>query len=110
VIAEKHEAIVSLGMTNTRLKDYFDLWFLATYAKTDEAVLRQAIQATFARRRIEVPTALPLGLSDAFAASLIKQQQRSVFLSKSKIIAPSLADVLAVLRCMLGLLDSGVTG
>ena len=84
MIAEKHEAIVSLGMTNTRLKDYFDLWFLATYAKTDEAVLRQAIQATFARRRIEVRTALPLGLSDAFAASLIKQQQRSVFLSKKQ--------------------------
>jgi len=30
VIAEKYEAIVSLGMANTRLKDYFDLWFLAT--------------------------------------------------------------------------------
>lgn len=45
VIAEKYEAIVSLGMANTRLKDYFDLWFLATYAQVDEAVLRQAIGA-----------------------------------------------------------------
>jgi hypothetical protein len=50
VIAEKYKAIVSLGMTNTRLKDYFDLWFLATYAKIDEAILHQAVQATFARR------------------------------------------------------------
>jgi hypothetical protein len=72
VIAEKYEAIVSLGMTNTRLKDYFDLWFLPTYAKTDEAVLRQAIQARFARRLTEVPTALLLGFSNAFAASPIK--------------------------------------
>ncbi|MBB6132427.1 hypothetical protein HD842_000538 [Massilia aurea] len=107
MIAEKYEAIVSLAMTNTRLKDYFDMWFLATYAKTDEAVLRQAIQATLARRRIEVPTALPLGLSDAFAASLIKQQQRRAFLSKSKLIAPGLEEVLPVLRCPLGLPDSG---
>lgn len=37
VIAEKYEAIVSLSMVNTRLKDYFDLWFLATYAQVDEA-------------------------------------------------------------------------
>jgi hypothetical protein len=65
VIAEKYEAIVSLGMTNSHLKDYFDLWFLAAYAKTDEAILRQAIRATFARRRTEVPTVRPLGLSDA---------------------------------------------
>ena len=110
VIAEKYEAIVSLGMTNTRLKDYFDLWFLATYAKTDEAILRQAIQATFARRRTEVPTVLPLGLSDAFAASSIKQQQWRAFLSKSKLVAPGLAEVLAVLRRLLGLPDSGAAG
>ena len=110
VIAEKYEAIVSLGMANTRLKDYFDLWFLSTYAKIDEAILRQAIQATFARRRTEVPTVLPLGLSDAFAASPIKQQQWRAFLSKSKLVAPGLAEVLAVLRRLIGLPDSGAAG
>lgn len=110
VIAEKYEAIVSLGMTNTRLKDYFDLWFLATYAKTDDSILRQAIQATFARRRTEVPTVLPLGLSDAFAVSSIKQQQWRAFLSKSKLIAPGLEEVLAVLRRQLGLPESGAAG
>jgi len=110
VIAEKYEAIVSLGMANTRLKDYFDLWFLATYAKIDEAILRQAIQAIFARRRTEVPTVLPLGLSDAFAVSSIKQQQWRAFLSKSKLIAPGLEEVLAVLRRQLGLPESGAAG
>jgi hypothetical protein len=29
VIAEKLEAIVSLGMPNSRMKDFFDIWFLA---------------------------------------------------------------------------------
>ncbi|WP_020652668.1 nucleotidyl transferase AbiEii/AbiGii toxin family protein [Massilia niastensis] len=110
VIAEKYEAIVSLGMANTRLKDYFDLWFLATYAEIDEAVLPQAIQATFARRRIEVPKAAPLGLSDSFAVSPIKQQQWQAFLSKSKLIAPGLTEVTAELRRLLGLLDSGAAG
>jgi hypothetical protein len=110
VFAEKYEAIVSLRMTNTHLKDYFDLWFLATYAKIDKAILRQAIQATFARRRTEVPTVLPFGFSDAFAASSIKQQQWRAFLSKSKLIAPGLDEVLAVLRRLLGLPDSRVAG
>lgn len=105
VIAEKYEAIVSLGMANTRLKDYFDLWFLATYAEIDEAVLPQAIQATFARRRTDVPTVTPLGLSDAFAASPIKQQQWQAFLSKSKLIAPRLTEVIAELRRLFGLHD-----
>jgi len=107
IIAEKYEAIISLGMTNTRLKDYFDLWFCATYAKIDKAIRRQAIQATFVRRRTEGPTVLPLGLSDAFAASPIKQQQWRVFLSKSKPVAPSLEEAIAVLRRLLGLPDSG---
>ena len=105
VIAEKYEAIVSLGMANTRLKDYFDLWFLAAYAEIDEAILRQAVQATFARRRTEVPQAAPLGLSDAFAASPIKQQQWQAFLSKNKLNAPGLTEVVAALRRLFGLLD-----
>lgn len=105
VIAEKYEAIVSLGMANTRMKDYFDLWFLATYAEIDAAILQQAVQATFARRRTEVPTSVPMGLSGAFVASLVKQQQWRAFLSKSKLGAPGLDDVIAKLRQLLALSD-----
>lgn len=105
VIAEKYEAIVSLGMANTRLKDCFDLWFLANYAEIDKAILPQAIQATFARRRTEVPNAAPLGLSDAFAASSVKQQQWRAFLSKSRLLAPGLDDVTGQLRRLFGLPD-----
>lgn len=110
MIAEKYEAIVSLGMANTRLKDYFDQWFLATYGQIDEDVLYQAIQATFSRRRAEVPKAAPLGLSDAFTGSPIKQQQWRAFLSKSRLMAPGLAEVAAVLRRLLELPDSGAAG
>ena len=105
VIAEKYEAIVSLGMANTRMKDYFDLWFLATYAEIDDAVLRRAIQATFARRRTDVPTSVPLGLADAFVTSPIKQQQWRAFLSKSKLEAPDLSEVILRLRRLLSLPD-----
>jgi hypothetical protein len=105
VIAEKYEAIVSLSMANTRMKDYFDLWFLATYAEIDAAVLRQAVQATFARRRTEVPATVPMGLSGAFLASPVKQQQWRAFLSKSKLEAPGLDEVIAMLRRLLAIGD-----
>jgi predicted nucleotidyltransferase component of viral defense system len=105
VLAEKYEAIVSLGMANTRMKDYFDLWFLATYAEIDEAILLRAVQATFARRRTEVPHSAPMGLTDAFVASPIKRQQWRAFLSKSKLEAPELAEVAARVRRLLSLPD-----
>jgi hypothetical protein len=103
VIAEKYEAIVSLGMANTRMKDYFDLWFLATYAEIDAAILRQAVQATFTRRRTEVPAVVPMGLGSTFVASPIKQQQWRAFLSKSKLDAPGLDEVVVKLRRLLAL-------
>ncbi|MBV8636253.1 MAG: nucleotidyl transferase AbiEii/AbiGii toxin family protein [Burkholderiaceae bacterium] len=105
VIAEKYEAIVSLGMANTRMKDYFDLWFLATYAEIDDAVLLQAVQATLSRRRTDVPTNVPMGLASAFATSPIKQQQWRAFLFKSKLEAPDLNEVIVRLRRLFSLPD-----
>jgi len=105
VIAEKYEAIVNLGMANTRMKDYFDLWFLATYAEINAVILRQAVEATFTRRRTEVPRSVPMGLSGAFVANPIKQQQWRAFLSKSKLEAPGLDEVTARLKRLLALGD-----
>jgi hypothetical protein len=31
VVAEKFEAILQLGMTNSRMKDYYDLWFMSRH-------------------------------------------------------------------------------
>jgi hypothetical protein len=50
VIAEKLQAMVMLGLANTRMKDFYDIWALArAYEFTDERLAR-AIAATFARR------------------------------------------------------------
>lgn len=57
VVAEKVEAMVSLGMANTRMKDYFDVRALAREGVLDIELLGDAIAATFARRG----TTLPLG-------------------------------------------------
>src|ERR1044072_6956819 len=56
-IAEKFEAIVNLGLTNSRMKDYYDIWLLSEQFDFDGANLVRAIGATFRRRRALLPTA-----------------------------------------------------
>ncbi len=66
VVAEKLEAITLLGLQNTRLKDYFDLWFLGSRFDFDGAALAAAITATFTRRGSKFAAGLPRGLSEEF--------------------------------------------
>ncbi len=101
VVAEKYQAMVSLGMANTRMKDYFDLWILAQHATIDHAILLKAIDATFARRNTPLPAGTPIGLSLAFGADMVKQQQWNAFLSKNKLVAPDLTIVVTVLQRLL---------
>ncbi len=103
VVAEKYQAMVVLGIANTRMKDYFDLWVLARHATIDRTILHRAIQATFARRDTPIPADTPLGLSAAFAADPLKQQQWKAFLSKNKLNAPELAEVVVVLQRLVGI-------
>lgn len=93
VLAEKFEAMVVLGMANSRMKDYFDLLSLLREARMDSATLAQAIGATFERRETAVPVDLPIGLSKAFASDASKQRQWSAFLARSRLQAPGLEEV-----------------
>lgn len=101
VVAEKYQAMVSLGMANTRLKDYFDLWVLVNHEPLDPIILQQAVTATFARRETPIPQALPLGLSEAFTQDSTKIRQWNAFLVKNKLRAPPLDELVNVLRPLL---------
>lgn len=98
VCAEKVQAMSSLGMANTRLKDYYDVWLLLEEDDLDEDVLGQAIAATFARRRTPILTEWPAGLTDEFATDQIKQRQWDAFLRKNGLEAPALKAVVDSLR------------
>lgn len=93
VVAEKLEAIVSLGMANSRMKDYFDLRALAREGALDARQLADAIAATFQHRGTDVPVEVPLGLSDEFARDAAKRAQWKAFLSKNRLDAPTLDEV-----------------
>jgi predicted nucleotidyltransferase component of viral defense system len=82
VVAEKLEAMVQLGIANSRMKDFFDLRFLARSFEFDGIVLADAIRATFARRGTPVPEAAPVALTAAFTEDAQKKVQWTAFLKR----------------------------
>jgi hypothetical protein len=98
VVAEKLEALVSLGITNSRMKDYFDIWILSRHTDFDGEILRRAIRATLDRRKTILSAGIPFGLSDSFAQDAQKQTQWEAFLKKNKLQAPRLEGIVAALR------------
>jgi hypothetical protein len=98
VVAEKLEALTSLGMLNSRMKDYFDLWILAKHSDFDGQILSRALAATFDRRRTAVPVGIPIGLSDEFISDAQKDKQWQAFLRKNALDQMPLATVVIDLR------------
>ena len=76
VIAEKFEAMVKLGILNSRMKDFYDIWLLSRHFRFDEEQLAQAIHLTFDRRGTSLPTHI-----EAFEENFIyaKQSQWTAF-------------------------------
>ena len=85
VVAEKFQAIVALGMMNSRMKDFFDLWAMAETFSFDGTVLAEAIRATFERRQTVVPAETPIALTPDFAEDGTKQSQWRGFLRRTAI-------------------------
>lgn len=100
-VAEKLHAMVLLGMTNSRLKDYLDLSVLLEREVLNPATLATAIAATFTRRGTALPTALPMGLSDEFANDPSRQALWVAFLKKNALPAVPLISVVTTLRATL---------
>jgi len=99
VVAEKFEAIVKLGMANSRMKDFYDLWVLAQRFQFESATLAAAIRATFATRKTVLPISLPLALQTDFYKLPSKQTQWKAFLRKSGLKADSsLEETIQVIR------------
>ena len=113
VVAEKLHAVVTLGIANSRLKDFYDLWFLARRFDFDGATLLEAVSATFERRQTAPVTEPPIALTDAFANDAAKTSQWTAFLRKlrPRMEPPTLADVISELRAFATpLLYAMVTG
>ncbi len=84
-VAEKFEAVLKLGIANSRMKDFFDLHFFASGFSFDGGRLGQAVQSTFKTRKTPLPMALPLALTAEFFDDSSKKKQWEAFLKKGRL-------------------------
>jgi hypothetical protein len=100
VVSEKFQAMVMLGIANSRMKDFYDIWILAREFDFDGLLLSRAIATTFERRRTALPAEAPLALTDSFSQDRAKGIQWGAFVRRNRLSAGKLSfpDVTAFLR------------
>lgn len=103
VVAEKFEAVVSLGLRNTRMKDFHDLWFPSRRFDFDCATLHRAIAATFERRGTRLAGEL-LPFTADFVGDADRQTQWRAFLARNGLEGPpdDFSQLMSALRDFLG--------
>ena len=99
-VAEKFEAIVSLGYDNSRFKDFYDLYVLATRNDFDGKTLSEAVRETFDHRKT--------GLTDiaafetGFATDPLRQSRWKAFTKKKQaMISVSLEETIQIIQSFL---------
>lgn len=110
MVAEKFEAMVKLGIANTRMKDFFDVWSVSREFAFDGPTLSKAIKATFGTRNTAVPNLTPLAFSPEFYDDREKNAQWKAFLNKAKLKAEgkSLPEIAQALRKFLSPVSEAV--
>ncbi len=86
VVAEKFEAIVRLGMVNSLMKDFYDLWALACDFPFSGQIIASAIQNTFNRRKTPLPAGTPEAFKASFIQNPLKQTQWQAFVRKTRFV------------------------
>ena len=81
IVAEKFQAMVDLGMMNSRLKDFYDVWFLSENVEFSFSELKLAVHNTFIHRQTEIPSETPIALTADFA--ITKQVQWNALIRKN---------------------------
>ena len=96
VVAEKTEAMVLLGEANTRMKDFYDVWFLGERFDFEGSMLVHAVRATFERRGTALSADLPMALTENFAQ--VRAPMWQAFLRRNDLGQMSFEEASARLR------------
>ncbi len=102
VIAEKFQAVVVLGLANSRMKDFYDLFTLPKAIDIDDAELAITIRRTFLRRETALPMERPDGLSRDYANDPIRQTQWRTYTNETELEGSELADIVDQIWAWLG--------
>jgi hypothetical protein len=102
-IAEKFHAMVELDIRNSRMKDFYDIWYMTQTWTFEMPLLHRSIAAVFKRRGLALPEGAPFALTAEFLNDSQKKQQWNAFIGRfnSAGVTPSLDEVGALLRAFL---------
>jgi len=101
VVAEKLQAWLERAGQSSRMKDLFDLRFLAENFAFEGQLLQESVQRTLARRRQSLGELPPYVLSDDLVDDPTQQTQWKAFLSRSKLPPQDLAETVRLLAAFL---------
>jgi Nucleotidyl transferase AbiEii toxin, Type IV TA system len=82
--AEKIDTMINLGMINSRMKDFYDIWLMSGIFEFNGTILQDSMKNTFIRRGTRLPEGLPLVFSQEFSTNHQKTQQWKAFIRKSR--------------------------
>ena len=102
IIAEKFEAMVKLGILNSRMKDFFDIWLMSRQFDFEGSILAEAISKTFSTRGTNIQ-AVPVALMNTFAEDTAKAAQWRGFVRKNRLVdvPQNLVEVVAAIAFFL---------
>ena len=85
VVSEKFEAMVKLGLLNSRMKDFYDIWLMMHQFDFDGSKLTEALRRTFAYRKTDVPEGKKLLAKEIYDEKSDRQSLWKAFLNKEDI-------------------------
>ncbi len=85
VISEKFEAMIKLGLLNSRMKDFYDIWLMLRQFEFKGANLVEAIKKTFKHRKTDIPYNKPLFADEIYDVKSDRQTLWRTFLKKGDI-------------------------
>ncbi|MDX1638885.1 MAG: nucleotidyl transferase AbiEii/AbiGii toxin family protein [Balneolaceae bacterium] len=81
-IAEKYQDMVNLDMANSRMKDFYDIYFLSEKRSFEGPDMQRAINETFSRRDTDIAKELPTAFTATFFEDDTKNKQWIAFIGK----------------------------
>jgi predicted nucleotidyltransferase component of viral defense system len=85
VISEKFEAMIKLGVLNSRMKDFYDIWLIMRLFDFDGSKLTEALKRTFAHRKTAFPEDRKLFAEEIYEENSDRQTLWNAFLNKGDI-------------------------
>jgi len=107
VIAEKLQTIARLGLLNSRIKDFYDIWILSRQHSFEGDVLQRAVVETFSNRKTELTSGVANIITE-FSKAATTQEAWRAFCNR-KFIERAPADFSSVAEDVIDFLGPLVT-